>query len=128
VIASRPFFDSFGEGRAPHLRRPDHEGFVEEASRLEIREQVRNGLIDLTYTGEQLFLQFPVRIPAIGAVFPAVNQQDEAHSFFHQAPGEQALPAERLGNGIVQPVEFLDLLGLARNIDCFGRLGLHAKG
>src|SRR4029453_4276839 len=84
VITSGPFFDSFGEGRAPHLRRPDHEGFVEEASRLTSREEGRDGLIRLTYTGEQLFFQLPVMIPAISPVFPAMNQQDEAHSFFPQ--------------------------------------------
>ncbi len=32
--------------RAPKLTTPDHEGFVEQSTRLEVREQARDGFVD----------------------------------------------------------------------------------
>ena len=53
---------------------------------------------------------------------------DEAHPAFAKPPGQQTLPRERSGPGVVQSVETPGGSRFAVETHDLGRLGLHAKG
>ena len=64
-----------------------------------------------------------------GAVAPArVTDLDEPDPLFRQTPGQEQLFAKFLRRVFANPVEFLDVIGFAREIDGFRRRQLHARG
>src|SRR5690606_38414410 len=86
---------ALGEGGAPELSRPDHEGRFEQTGALEIPDQRGDGLVDCQAVFGMAVEKFAVLVPAI-AVAARAGQFDEAHPALDETAGEETLPAEGL--------------------------------
>ena len=73
-------------------------------------------------------LDVAVRVPRIGVLVahPAVEQLHESHAVLDQPARHQALPAERLRDRVVEPVQLPRRLRLLVDVERLGRAPLHA--
>src|SRR4051812_22271043 len=63
-----------------------------------------------------------------GVVRRGVEELYVAHASFREPTSEQTLPAEQVGRRVAYPVEAPGHCALARDIEGFGGVSLHAKG
>ena len=72
-------------------------------------------------------LHIRVRIPRVGVLIAhaAVEQLNESHAVLHEPARHQALPAERFGDLVVQPVQLFGRLRLVVDVDRLRRAALH---
>ena len=110
--------------RAAEFSAPDHQRLVEQPALLEVVEQSRTRLVDLTAGLLESFLQ----VLAAAVMIPfGVKQRNESRAPFDQPPGQQTIVGERRPAG-------LRAVGLQRRgrfvaqIDQFRRAGLHPLG
>ncbi len=122
---------AFGGGRAAEFAAPDDESIFEQAAGFQIFQQAGDGLVDGRAVVRQFFAEFAVLIPklATGAISRLrVIDLNHADAAFGEAAGHQTLFAERLGDFFVEAVKFFSFGRFARNVEGFGRFGLHAEG
>ena len=94
IAAVRPL----RERRPAELPRPDDERLLEEPTTFQVVDQPGNRLVDLSGHLAMAGFQATVLVPRIADLpeFGGTRQAgelDEAHAAFHEAPGEEALPA-----------------------------------
>ena len=107
--------------RAAELAAPEDEGVLEQPATLEVADQRRRGLVDLTRAQLDVALDPAVVIPG------PVVELHEAHAALEQSPREQAVG----GVGAIRalgPVELEHVLRLVREVYELGHRGLHAEG
>ena len=80
VIAS---IGTLGEGCAPKFSGPGHEGVFQQATRLKVREQAGDGLIDGARVVFMARFETAVLVPAIGPVDGGAGQLDKPNAAFH---------------------------------------------
>jgi len=97
-----PAVAALRDGCPAELSRPDDERILEQTVRFEIPDQAGDRFVNLAGVLGISVEEFAVLIPLVAV--SALNKPDSA---LGEAPGKQALPAEILRDGIVEPVEFL---------------------
>src|SRR5262249_13604531 len=107
---------------AAELSRPDHQRLVQQAARLEVFHQPRDGLVGSGATPGQ-------SLPIVVVVAAAVDGDlDETPARLAESSGEQASPAVAIRRLVADAVKLPGRPRFAREIDQLRRLGLHAEG
>ena len=115
------------ERHPPELPAPDHEGAFEQAALLEVGQQRGDRLIHLARMLPVVGLDALVRIPGLFEMPAPRVQLHKPHSPLHQPAGDQAVPPKLVGRSLPHAVRLLRRLGLLRQVDRLGSLGLHPK-
>ena len=114
----------FGHRRAAEFAAPDDQRLVEQTAALEILEQPRDRPIHRAASLSVVCLDVAVCVPLAARAAVDLHEPDAA---LDQPAGQQTESPDALGRRIVQAIERLRRGGLARQVDGFGCLGLHAK-
>jgi hypothetical protein len=86
---------------------PDHEGRIEETTRLQIGEQRGNRAVRFGGVLRVVRFQVAVRVPRVRVLVahPSVEELHEADAALDESPRHEALPAEWLGDRVVESVQ-----------------------
>ena len=112
VIATTGSF--LESGHAPEFRAPDDEDIIEHAAGFEVADEGGGGLVEDVGVTRVLGLDRLVPVPIADAFthgVGAIEELDEANTFFQETPGENAVagePGPVLVLGIVGPVSLED--------------------
>ena len=100
---------------------------VEQPARLQIRQQPGHRPIGFRGVLGVVGLDVVVRVPGVGVLVADAARENlhEADAALDEPARHQALPAERLGDLVVEAVERLRGVGFARDVDRLGRASLH---
>ena len=116
-------------GRLPaELAAPDHQRLVQQAAMLEVLKQPGDRLVGAAGVIGVILNQVAMGVPIVVIVRSAGIQLHEADSPLDQPSGEQAAAAEVRGLLVVDAVEGLRVVGLARVVDGLGSVLLHLEG
>src|SRR5262249_51594531 len=98
--------------RSAKLGAPDDNRFIQQAAALQVLEQGRDGLIDLSAKPAMPIAQVAMRVPGACAAVAAMEDLHKAHVAFDHAPrGKAHLPKEA-SYFAVQTIESACCLGL----------------
>ena len=91
---------------AAELAVPHHQRRIEQAACLEVRDESGDRTIRFGSMLAMVRFDIAVRVPRIDVLVShaTVEQLNESHAVLDKAPSHQALPAERLGDFVVQAV------------------------
>ncbi len=89
---------------------------------MQVGDEAGDGFVDRAGAAGDALAEVVVVVPA------GARELDEAHAFFREPPGHEALRAEARGLGVVRAVECADVRGLVAEVEHAGDGGLHFVG
>ena len=116
---------ALGHRHPAELAAPDDQRALEQAPPLQVVEQAGDRLVGSAAHGGVVGLDVVVGVPAVDVARVELDEPDAA---LDQPPGQQAAGAELGRPPVVQAVEPLGLVGLARQVDGLGGRALHPEG
>ena len=120
IVVSSCALCVFGSRLATEFSPPDYQGFVQQASLLEVLEQSGDRLIGRTGMLGVVEHEVAVGIPVGVVVVAAGIHLDEPDSSFHESTGQKALSSEILCSRTVDAIETLGVFGFGVEIHGFG--------
>jgi len=115
-------------GSTAKLPAPDHEGLVEQSPLLEVAQEPGDGLVGLAGEAPVVADDVLVAVPAALVVHAAGVDLHEADSALDHPARHQALRREMFAVRLSQPVQALEVLGFAFEVEGLGCGRLHPVG
>ena len=126
-----------GYGRAPpfpgwlasgQIPPPENQGFIEQATLLQVLDQAANRLVDFRTMLLEVTAQIAVRIPTQHLVPATGVNLDKANAPFDESAGHQTLAPKVHTNRAIDTIHLLGYRGFLANVDRFWSGHLHTIG
>ena len=116
----------FGGRSAPEFSAPEDQGIVEQPASFQVVQEGGDRAVNRGAALGEVLAEAAVMVP--GVVRRGVEELDVAHAPFREPAGQETLPAEQVGRRIADPVEAFRHRALARDVEGFRGVALHAEG